>query len=120
MPRAKGGPKTRQRRKARLKLAKGYWGGRHRLFRTATEAVDKAGIYAYRDRRQRKRDFRRLWIVRINAAVAGHGLSYSKFMAGMKKAGIVLDRKILADLAITDPKGFAKIADAAKSQLAAA
>ena len=120
MPRAKGGFKTRQRRKARLKLAKGYWGARHRLFRTATEAVDKAGIYAYRDRRQRKRDFRRLWIVRINAAVSSHGLSYSKFMAGMRKAGIELDRKVLADLAITDPKGFAKIAEAAKSQLAAA
>ena len=120
MPRAKGGPKTRRRRKARLKLAKGYWGGRHRLFRTATEAVDKGRQYAYRDRRQRKRDFRRLWIIRINAAVSGHGLSYSKFMAGLKKAGIGLDRKVLADLAVMDPQGFSKIAEAAKAKMAAA
>lgn len=120
MPRAKGGPKTRARRKDRLKLAKGFWGGKHRLFRTATELVDKGQQYAYRDRRQRKRDFRRLWIVRINAAVTTHGLSYSKFMAGLKKAGIGLDRKVLADLAITDPQGFAKIAETAKSKLAAA
>ncbi|HEY5648449.1 MAG TPA: 50S ribosomal protein L20 [Nitrospiria bacterium] len=120
MPRAKGGPKTRQRRKGRLKLAKGYWGGRHRLFRTATEAVDKGLQYAYRDRRQKKRNFRRLWIVRINAAAAQNGLSYSKFIAGLKKAGINLDRKILADLAIHDPKGFAKIAETAKTQLSAA
>lgn len=120
MPRAKGGPKTRRRRKGRLKLAKGYWGGRHRLFRTATEAVDKALQYAYRDRRLRKRDFRRLWIVRINAATALHGLSYSKFIAGLNKAGIRLDRKILADLAIHDPKGFATIVETAKTQLSAA
>ncbi len=120
MPRAKGGPKTRQRRKARLKMAKGYWGGRHRLFRTATEAVDKGLLYAYRDRRQKKRDFRRLWIVRINAAASLSGLSYSKLMAGLKKAGIGLDRKVLADLAIADPKGFAQIAETAKTNLAAA
>lgn len=120
MPRVKGGPKTRQRRKKRLKMAKGYWGGRHRLFRTATEAVDKAGQYAYRDRRRRKRDFRRLWIVRINAAASSHGLSYSTFMAGLKKAGIGLDRKVLADMAITDPQGFAKIAETARTKLAAA
>lgn len=120
MPRAKGGPKTRQRRKKRLKMAKGYWGAKHRLFRTATEAVDKAGVYAYRDRRRRKRDFRRLWIARINAALRAQGLSYSRFMAGLKKAGIGLDRKVLADMAITDPQGFAKIAETAKTQLAAA
>lgn len=120
MPRAKGGPKTRQRRKKRLKMAKGYWGGKHRLFRTATEAVDKAGQYAYRDRRRRKRDFRRLWIARINAALRAQGLTYSRFMAGLKKAGIGLDRKVLADMAITDPQGFAKIAETAKTQLAAA
>lgn len=119
MPRTKGGSKTRQRRKGRLKLATGYWGGRHRLFRTATEAVDKGRQYAYRDRRLRKRDFRRLWIVRINAAVSGHGLSYSRFMAGLKRAGILLDRKILADMAMTDPQGFAKIAETAKAKLAA-
>lgn len=120
MPRAKGGPKTRQRRKKRLKMAKGYWGGKHRLFRTATEAVDKAGQYAYRDRRRRKRDFRRLWIARINAALRAQGLTYSRFMAGLRKAGIGLDRKVLADMAITDPQGFAKIAETAKTQLAAA
>ena len=120
MPRVKGGPKTRQRRKKRLKKAKGYWGGRHRLFRTATEAVDKAGEYAYRDRKRRKRDFRRLWIARINAAIRSHGMSYSRLMAGLKKAGIKLDRKILADLAVHDPKGFAHIAEQARSQLAAA
>ncbi|HLB95217.1 MAG TPA: 50S ribosomal protein L20 [Nitrospiria bacterium] len=120
MPRAKGGPKTRQRRKKRLKMAKGYWGAKHRLFRTATEAVDKAGVYAYRDRRRRKRDFRRLWIARINAALRVQGLTYSRFIAGLKKAGIGLDRKVLADMAITDPQGFAKIAETAKTQLAAA
>ena len=119
MPRAKGGPKTRRRRKKRLKMANGYWGGRHRLFRTATEAVDKAGVYAYRDRRRRKRDFRRLWIARINAALRSQGLSYSRFMAGLKKAGIGLDRKILADMAVHDPKSFAQVADQARAQLAA-
>ncbi len=120
MPRAKGGPKTRQRRKARIKMAKGYWGARHRLFRTATEAVDKGLLYAYRDRRQKKRDFRRLWIVRINAAAALSGLSYSRFIAGLKKAGIGLDRKILAELAVTDPKSFSEIAETAKTHLKAA
>ncbi len=110
MPRAKGGPKTRRRRKKVLKLAKGYWGGRHRLYRTATEAVDHAFCYAYRDRRQKKRNFRALWIVRINAAIRPHGLSYSKFINGLKKTGINLDRKVLADIAVNDPAGFAKIA----------
>ena len=120
MPRVKGGPKTRQRRKKRLKKAKGYWGARHRLFRTATEAVDKAGVYAYRDRKQRKRDFRRLWVTRINAAARILGLSYSRLMAGLKKAGIGLDRKVLADLAVHDPKAFARIAEKAQAQLKAA
>ncbi len=110
MPRAKGGPKTRQRRKKVMKAAKGYWGGKHRLFRTATEAVDKALGYAYRDRRQKKRSFRCLWIVRINAAIRVHGLSYSKFISGLKTAGINLDRKVLADIAVNDPAGFARIA----------
>ncbi len=110
MPRAKGGPKTRQRRKKVMKAAKGYWGGKHRLFRTATEAVDKALGYAYRDRRQKKRSFRGLWIVRINAAIRLHGLSYSKFISGLKTAGINLDRKVLADIAVNDPAGFARIA----------
>ena len=114
MPRAKGGPKTRQRRKKVMKAAKGYWGGRHRLYRTATEAVDKALCYAYRDRRQKKRSFRGLWIARINAAIRLHGLSYSKFISGLKKANINLDRKILADLAVNDPAGFARIAQTVK------
>jgi large subunit ribosomal protein L20 len=109
MPRAKGGPKTRQRRKKRLKQAKGYYGGKSRLFRTATEAVDKSNLYAYRDRRQRKRDFRRLWIARINAAAELQGLSYSRFISGLKGAGINLDRKILADMAVNDAEGFTKL-----------
>jgi len=109
MPRAKGGPKTRQRRNDRLKMAKGYYGAKSRLFRSATEAVDKSLVYAYRDRRARKRDFRRLWIVRIQAAVREHGLSYSRFMEGMKKAGITLNRKILADLAAHDSGGFGRL-----------
>ena len=114
MPRAKGGPKTRQRRKKVMKAAKGYWGGKHRLYRTATEAVDKALCYAYRDRRQKKRSFRGLWIARINAAIRLHGLSYSKFISGLKKANINLDRKVLADIAVNDPAGFAKIAQSVK------
>ena len=114
MPRAKGGPKTRQRRKKVMKAAKGYWGGRHRLFRSATEAVDRALCYAYRDRRQKKRSFRGLWIARINAAVRLHGLSYSKFISGLKKADINLDRKVLAEIAVNDPAGFARIAQTVK------
>lgn len=117
MPRAKGGPKTRQRRKKVMKAAKGYWGGRHRLFRTATEAVDKALGYAYRDRRQKKRSFRSLWIVRINAAIRVHGLSYSKFISGLKTAGINLDRKVLADIAVNDPAGFARIAQTVRETM---
>ncbi len=117
MPRAKGGPKTRQRRKKVMKAAKGYWGGKHRLFRTATEAVDKALGYAYRDRRQKKRSFRGLWIVRINAAIRLHGLSYSKFISGRKTAGINLDRKVLADIAVNDPAGFARIAQTVREAM---
>ena len=115
MPRAKGGPKTRARRKKRLKMAKGYWGAKHRLYRTATEAVDKALVYAYRDRKARKREFRSLWIARINAAVRPLGLSYSLFINGLKKAGVTLDRKVLSDLAITDPSGFARLAETVKT-----
>jgi large subunit ribosomal protein L20 len=115
MPRAKGGPKTRARRKRVLNLAEGYWGAKSRLFRSATEAVDRALKYAYRDRKARKRDFRRLWIARINAAARLNGLSYSKFIAGLTKAGIGLDRKILADLAVADPAGFTKLAESAKT-----
>ncbi len=115
MPRTKGGPKTRARRKKRLKLAKGYWGGKHRLFRTATEAVDKALLYAYRDRRNRKRDMRRLWIARISAAVRAHGLTYSRFMEALKKVGLKLNRKILAQIAATDGDAFAKIVQKIRS-----
>jgi large subunit ribosomal protein L20 len=115
MPRAKGGAKTRQRRKKVLKKAKGYFGGRRKLYRTAKETVLRAGAFAYRDRRQKKRLARGLWIVRINAACRELGLSYSKFMNGLRKAGITLDRKILAELAVNDPGAFAKLAEKAKS-----
>ena len=114
--RIKRGFKARRRRKKVLKLAKGFRGGRSKLFRTAADAVDKALMYAYRDRRQRKRDFRKLWIARINAAARMHNLSYSRFINGLKKAGVALDRKVLADLAITDPTGFAQIASMASQQ----
>ena len=100
-----------------MKLAKGYRGGRSKLFRTATDAVDKALMYAYRDRRVRKRDFRRLWIARINAATRMNNLSYSKFIHGLKLAGVGLDRKVLAELAISDPSGFAQIVGLASEQL---
>ncbi len=115
--RVKRGFKARRRRKKVLKLAKGFRGGRSKLFRTAADAVDKALMYAYRDRRVRKRDFRKLWIARINAAVRMHNLSYSKFIHGLKLAGVELDRKVMAELAISDPMGFAKIADLAAQQL---
>ncbi len=115
MPRAKGGPKTRARRKRVLNLAEGYWGAKSKLFRTATEAVDRALKYAYRDRKARKRDFRRLWIARINAAVRLNGLTYSRFIAGLAKSGIGLDRKILADMAVTDPAGFTKLVETVKT-----
>ncbi len=115
MPRAKGGPKTRARRKRVLNQAEGYWGAKSKLFRTATEAVDHALKYAYRDRKARKRDFRRLWIARINAAARQNGLSYSRFIAGLAKTGVALDRKILADLAVTDPAGFTKLAETVKA-----
>jgi large subunit ribosomal protein L20 len=118
MPRAKGGPKTRRRRKKVLKAAKGYVGGRHRLYRTAAETVLRAGAFAYRDRRQKKRRARSLWIVRINAACRQADLSYSVFMAGLKKAGILLDRKILAELAVKDPAAFTKLAETARAQAA--
>ena len=115
--RIKRGFKARRRRKKVLKLAKGYRGGRSKLFRTAADAVDKALMYAYRDRRQRKRDFRRLWIARINAAARLNNLSYSKFIHGLKLAKVDLDRKVLADLAISDPADFAKIAEVAAQKL---
>ena len=115
--RIKRGFKARRRRKKVLKLAKGFRGGHSKLFRTAADSVDKALMYAYRDRRARKRDFRRLWIVRINAAARMNDLSYSKFMNGLKRADIELDRKVLADLAVSDPAGFTQIATLATQQL---
>jgi large subunit ribosomal protein L20 len=116
MPRVTRGTKARRRRKKVLKLAKGYRGGRHRLFRTATEAVDRALCYAYRDRRTKKRDFRKLWIIRISAAAKQVGTSYSKLIGGLKKAGIELDRKVLSNMAILDFKAFSKVAKIASEK----
>lgn len=119
MPRARGGYKTHRRRKKLLKKAKGYYGGRSRLFRVATEAVDKALRHAYRDRKAKKREFRALWIIRINAASRAMGLPYGQFMLGLKRANIALDRKTLADLAVNEPGAFGELVDTAKKQLAA-
>lgn len=118
MPRAKRSVASRARRKKVLKQAKGYYGARSRSFRTAKQAVIKAGQYAYRDRRQKKRQFRSLWIIRINAQARLHGLSYSRFMAGLKKAGITMDRKVLADLAYHEQETFGALAEKAKEALA--
>jgi large subunit ribosomal protein L20 len=118
MPRAKGGFKTRRRRKKVLKQAKGYVGGRRRLYKSANETVLRAGAFAYRDRKAKKREMRALWIVRLNAACRLAGLSYSRFMAGLKKAGIGLDRKVLAELAVADQKAFTKLAETARAQIA--
>jgi len=115
--RVKRGYKARRRRKKVLKLAKGFRGGRSKLFRTAADAVDKALMYAYRDRRARKRDFRRLWITRINAAARMNDLSYSNLMHGLKQSGVQLDRKILAELAVSDPDGFSRVAGLAAEKL---
>ncbi|MCB1213932.1 MAG: 50S ribosomal protein L20 [Deltaproteobacteria bacterium] len=115
MPRAKRGFKARQRRNKVFKLAKGYRGGRSRLFRSAQEAVDRALNYAYQHRRLKKRDFRALWIQRLNAAVRAYGLSYSRFIGGLKKAAVSLDRKVLAHMAAEDPKAFAKVVEVAKA-----
>ena len=117
MPRVKRGVVARQRRKKILKQAKGYYGARSRTFKVAKQAVIKAGQYAYRDRRQRKRKFRSLWIVRINAAAHQHGLSYSRFIAGLKKAAIEVDRRVLADLALNEKEAFAVLAEQAKAAL---
>lgn len=110
MPRVKRGVTARRRHKKILKQAKGYYGARSRVFRVAKQAVIKAGQYAYRDRKQRKRQFRSLWIARINAAARENGLSYSRFMAGLKKASIDIDRKVLADMAVQDKDAFAELA----------
>ncbi len=117
MPRVKRGFKARRRRNKVLKLAKGYRGARSKLFRSATEAVDRALNYAFRDRRVKKRDFRSLWITRINAASRLNGLSYSKFIHGLKKANVEIDRKVLADIAVSDPRGFSEIAGVAKASI---
>ena len=115
--RVKRGFKARRRRKKVLKLAKGFRAGRSKLFRTAADAVDKALMYSYRDRRVRKRDFRKLWIARINAATRINNLTYSKSIHGLKLAGVELDRKVLAELAISDPTGFTKITNLAAQKL---
>ena len=118
MARVKRGVIARARHKKVLKAAKGYYGARSRVYRVAFQAVIKAGQYAYRDRRQRKRQFRQLWIARINAAARLEGMSYSKLMGALHKAGIEINRKVLADMAVTDVAGFAKLVEVAKSKLA--
>ena len=117
MSRVKRGIRTRARHKKILKQAKGYFGKKSKLFKVANQQVLKSGNYAYRDRRQKKRDFRKLWITRINAAARINGMSYSRFMGGLKKAGVELDRKVLSDIAITDPKGFTALVEKAKAAL---
>jgi large subunit ribosomal protein L20 len=118
MPRVKRGVAARRRRKRILKEAKGYYGARSRLHRVAREAVERAWRYAYRDRKQRKREFRALWIARINAAAREHDLSYSRLMHGLKEAGVEIDRKILAQIAVSDPGAFGELATLAKSKAA--
>ncbi|MCL6548211.1 MAG: 50S ribosomal protein L20 [Alicyclobacillus sp.] len=117
MARVKGGFVTRRRHKKILKLARGYFGSKHRLYRTAKQQVMKSLMYAYRDRRARKRDFRRLWIQRINAAARVNGLSYSKLVHGLKLAGVEVNRKMLAELAVADAKAFAELVSVAKEKL---
>lgn len=120
MPRTKGGPRAHARHAKVVKAAKGYWGRRKNTFRVANQAVEKAGQYAYRDRRVRKRAFRALWIQRINAGARENGLTYSRFMDGLKKAGVELDRKILADIAVREPESFKALASRAEAALASA
>ena len=119
MARVKRGVAAKKRRRRILDAAKGNYGARGRLLKSAREAVERGWRYAYRDRKQRKRDFRKLWIARINAAAREHGISYSRFVNGLERAGLEVDRKILAELALADPKGFAELARLAKSQAAA-
>ena len=118
MSRVKRGVAAKKRKDRILKAAKGYYGTRSRLLKTAREAVEKGWKYAYRDRKQRKRDFRGLWIARINAASREHGISYSRFMYGLKEAGVEVDRKVLAEIAVSDPKAFGELAELAKSKAA--
>ncbi len=115
MPRVKRGSQRREKRKKLLKLAKGFFLTKGKLYRSAQQAVDRAGNFAYSGRRQKKRDFRRLWIIRINAAVRPHGLSYSRFIAGLRQVGVALDRKSLADLAVADPAAFERLVESAKA-----
>ena len=115
MPRVKRSTKRHDRRKKILKAAKGYYLGKSKLYKFATESVDRALAYAYRDRRVRKREFRRLWIVRIGAAARANGINYNQLISGLKKSGIELDRKVLADIALSDPAGFAQLAEKAKA-----
>ena len=117
MARVKGALMTRKRRKKTLKLAKCYFGSKHRLFKTAKQAVMKSGNYAYIGRKQRKRDFRRLWITRISAATRANGMNYSTFMNGLKKAGITLNRKMLSEIAIADPAAFTALVEKARAAL---
>ena len=117
MARIKGAMMTRKRRNKVLKLAKGYYGSKHSLFKTAKQAVMKSGNYAYIGRKQKKRDFRRLWITRISAACKMNGINYSTFMNGLKKAGVTLNRKMLSEIAIADPAAFTKLVDQAKAAL---
>ncbi len=120
MPRVRPGHATRRRHKRMLRKAKGYWGSRSKLFRVAKQFVTKAGVYAYRDRKVRKREFRALWIIRISAACEARGLSYSRFINGLKKAGVFLNRKMLSEVAIADPAAFDKLVETAKAQATAA
>jgi len=120
MPRSTGRPASRARRKKVLKLASGYRGSRHRLVKTAKQAVDHSGVYAYRDRKARKRDFRKLWIARINAGARANGMTYSRFMNGLKRANIELDRKVLAELAVSDAAAFTALVEQARTSLESA
>ena len=117
MPRITNAPASRKRRKRRLKMARGFRGGRSKLFRTATEAVDRAMANAFTHRKQKKRMFRRLWIARISAAAREHGMSYSRFINGLSKAGIELNRKMVSEIAIHDPKGFEELVHKAKAAI---
>jgi large subunit ribosomal protein L20 len=120
MPRVRPGPATRRRHKRTLRAAKGYWGSRSKLFRVAKQFVTKAGVYAYRDRKVRKREFRALWIIRVSAACEARGISYSRFVTGLKKAGVFLNRKMLSEVAIADPVAFDKLVELAKARVTAA
>jgi large subunit ribosomal protein L20 len=117
MPRTSNAPASRRRRKKYIKLASGYRGSRHRLIKTARQAVEHSGQYAYRDRKARKRDFRKLWIARINAATRANGMPYSRFILGLRKANIDVNRKVLAEMAVSDEAGFTKLVELAKAEL---